>query len=79
VSVFVVASLSIFLLPNKWFAWFEYITSLVKIFTFLLIIFLSLAITLGAGPNGYIHRGESWSELPAFKNGFVVRAHPPFL
>jgi amino acid transporter len=62
----------IFLLPNTVFAWFEYITSLIKIFLFLLIITLSLALTLGAGPKGYIHHGETWTEHPAFLNGFSV-------
>ncbi|KAL2416594.1 Amino-acid permease GAP1 [Exophiala dermatitidis] len=69
-TIFIVASLSVFLLPNKWFARYEYITSIVKIFTFLIIILVSLAIVCGAGPQGYVHRGVSWSELPAFKNGF---------
>lgn len=44
----------IFSMPNKVFAWFEYFTSLVKIFVFLLIIVLSLALVLGAGPNGFV-------------------------
>jgi amino acid permease len=62
----------IFLLPNTVFAWFEYITSLIKIFLFLLIITLSLALTFGAGPKGYIHHGQTWTEHPAFLNGFSV-------
>ncbi|KAL6364822.1 hypothetical protein LRP88_00795 [Fusarium phalaenopsidis] len=37
-TIFLVACLAIFLLPNKWFAWFEYVTSLIKILMFLLII-----------------------------------------
>lgn len=72
VTIFLVIVLAIFLLPNKAFAWFEYITSVIKIFLFLLIIVLSLAIVCGAGPGGYVHDGEYWRDLPAFKNGFTV-------
>lgn len=39
---------------------------------FLLVIVVGLAITLGAGPDGYLHTGEYWTSLPAFKNGFSV-------
>ena len=72
VSIFMFACLVIFLLPNTVFAWFEYVTSLIKIFLFLIIITLSLALVLGAGSNGYVHHGETWTELPAFLNGFSV-------
>ncbi|KAE9581595.1 Amino-acid permease GAP3 [Colletotrichum fructicola] len=71
VSLFLVACFIIFLLPNSAFAWFEYVTSIIKIFLFLIIIVLSLALVLGAGPNGRIHHGETWTELPAFLNGFT--------
>ncbi|EEU42434.1 uncharacterized protein NECHADRAFT_39829 [Fusarium vanettenii 77-13-4] len=70
ISIFLVACLVIFLLPNKVFAWFEYVTSLIKIFLFLIIITLSLALVLGAGPKGKVHHGETWTDLPAFLNGF---------
>jgi len=73
VTIFLVIVLVIFLLPNKAFAWFEYVTSVIKIFLFLLIITLSLAIVCGAGPGGYVHDGAYWRDLPAFKNGFTVR------
>ncbi|KAF5684267.1 amino acid transport GAP1 [Fusarium circinatum] len=69
-SIFMFACLVIFLLPNTVFAWFEYVTSLIKIFLFLIIITLSLALVLGAGPNGYVHHGETWTDRPAFLNGF---------
>lgn len=72
VTIFLVIVLAIFLLPNKAFAWFEYVTSVIKIFLFLLIIVLSLAIVCGAGPGGYVHDGAYWRDLPAFKNGFTV-------
>ncbi|RDW76926.1 hypothetical protein BP6252_04979 [Coleophoma cylindrospora] len=70
-TIFLVATLLIFLLPSTVFAWFEYITSLIKIFLFLIIIVVSLAIVCGAGPHGYVHRGSYWTDLPAFKNGFA--------
>lgn len=72
VTIFLVVVLVIFLLPNKAFAWFEYVTSVIKIFLFLLIIVLSLAIVCGAGPGGYVHDGAYWRDLPPFKNGFTV-------
>ncbi|KAE8343871.1 hypothetical protein BDV24DRAFT_149438 [Aspergillus arachidicola] len=70
VTIFLAVCLSVFLLPNRAFAWFKYITSLIKIFLFLFIIVLSLALVLGAGPNGYMHHGETWTDRPAFLNGF---------
>ena len=72
VSIFIVACFVIFLLPNKVFAWFEYVTSIIKILLFLLIIVLSLCIVCGAGPGGYVHDGSYWRDLPPFKNGFSV-------
>ncbi|KAK7224896.1 hypothetical protein V2G26_012899 [Clonostachys chloroleuca] len=70
ISLFLVACLVIFLLPNTVFAWFEYVTSIIKIFLFLIIILLSLAMVLGAGPNGKMHHGETWTDFPVFLNGF---------
>jgi len=58
-------------MPNTVFAWFEYVTSLVKIFLFLIIIFVSFAIVGGAGANGRLD-GSYWRDLPVFKNGFGV-------
>ncbi|KAJ5550278.1 hypothetical protein N7461_004976 [Penicillium sp. DV-2018c] len=70
ITIFLVAGLTVFALPNKFFAWFEYVTSLIKIVIFLIIILLSLALVLGAGPNGYVHHGDTWTTLPPFLNGF---------
>jgi len=58
-------------MPNKAFAWFEYVSSLIKIFLFILIIFVSLAIIGGAGAQGALN-GSYWRTLPVFKNGFAV-------
>ncbi|KAE8361534.1 amino acid permease-domain-containing protein [Aspergillus caelatus] len=49
-TIFLVVCMSIFVFPNKWFGWFGYVTYLIKIVTFLIIILLSLAITLDADP-----------------------------
>ncbi|CAG8180173.1 unnamed protein product [Penicillium salamii] len=70
ITIFLVACLVIFVLPNKVFAWFEYVTSLIKIVIFLIIIILSLALVLGAGPKGTFHHGDTWTSLPPFLNGF---------
>ncbi|CAG8163040.1 unnamed protein product [Penicillium salamii] len=70
ITIFLVACLVIFVLPNKVFAWFEYVTSLIKIVIFLIIIILSLALVLGAGPKGTFHHGDPWTSLPPFLNGF---------
>lgn len=59
-------------MPNTVFAWFEYVTSVIKIILFLLIIVTSVAILCGAGPNGYVHDAGAWTELPVYKNGFQV-------
>lgn len=75
-TIFLVVTLIIFLLPNTVFAWFEYVTSIIKILLFLGIILLSLCITLGAGKGG-VHDGSNWTDLPAFKNGFSVRTALP--
>ncbi|KAM0257890.1 hypothetical protein ACHAPA_011539 [Fusarium lateritium] len=58
-TIFLAATFVIFLLPNTIFAWFEYFTSLIKIFLFLIIIFLSLALVCGAGPSGEVHSGST--------------------
>lgn len=73
VTIFLVTTCAIFIMPNKVFAWFEYFTSLIKIVLFMLIIVISLAIVCGAGPHGYVHNGATWTDFPLFKNGFSVR------
>lgn len=73
VSIFLVVTCIIFVMPNTIFAWFEYFTSLIKIILFMLIILLSLAIVCGAGPKGFVHNGSTYTDYPAFKNGFSVR------
>ncbi|KAJ3520572.1 hypothetical protein NM208_g13655 [Fusarium decemcellulare] len=78
-TIFLAATFIIFMMPNTVFAWFEYVTSLVKIFLFLIIIFLSLALVCGAGPAGKVHDGSTWTDLPAFKNGFSGFANAALL
>ncbi|KAF4470864.1 amino acid transport GAP1 [Fusarium albosuccineum] len=78
-TIFLAATFIIFMMPNTVFAWFEYVTSLVKIFLFLIIIFLSLALVCGAGPAGKVHDGSTWTDLPVFKNGFSGFANAALL
>lgn len=72
-------SVIIFSLPNKVFAWFEYITSIVKVALFFLIIAVSIAILSGAGTQPYARHGEPWTTLPPFKNGFLGLAQTVLL
>ncbi|PYI09197.1 hypothetical protein BO78DRAFT_405160 [Aspergillus sclerotiicarbonarius CBS 121057] len=69
-TIFLVICLVVFLMPNKYFGWLQYFGSLVKVFLFLFLTVLSLAIIGGSGPSGYVRDGSTWTELPAFKNGF---------
>ncbi|GLB06451.1 hypothetical protein AtubIFM57258_001759 [Aspergillus tubingensis] len=69
-TIYLVICLAVFLVPNKYFGWLEYFGSLVKVLLFLFITIISLAIIGGAGPSGYVRDGSTWTELPAFKNGF---------
>ncbi|KAF2136050.1 uncharacterized protein K452DRAFT_303069 [Aplosporella prunicola CBS 121167] len=69
-SLFLVFVFTLFCLPSQYFAWFEYVTSLIKIVVFLIFIVTSIAIVCGAGPTGKVHHGETWIEHPTFKGGF---------
>ncbi|OQD71425.1 hypothetical protein PENPOL_c001G08299 [Penicillium polonicum] len=68
-SIFLVICLAVFFMPNKFFGWLEYFGSLVKVFLFIFITLISLAIIGGAGSKGYVRDGSTWTDLP-FKNGF---------
>ncbi|KAL1650731.1 hypothetical protein SLS58_000849 [Diplodia intermedia] len=70
-SIFLVVVFGLFFLPSKAFAWFEYVTSLVKVCAFLTIFWSSVAIMAGAGPTGKVHNGETWRDYVKFKNGFA--------
>lgn len=72
VSIFLIVVFGLFFLPSKAFAWFEYVTSLVKVVAFLTIFWSSVAIMAGGGPKGYVHTGETWRNSVVFKNGFAV-------
>ncbi|XRM46294.1 hypothetical protein ABZX51_009341 [Aspergillus tubingensis] len=69
-AIFLVLCLGVFLLPTSIFGWLEYIGSLVKMFLFLFVTAISLAVIAGAGPSGYVRHGSTWTDLPMFKNGF---------
>ncbi|KAJ5507253.1 Amino acid/polyamine transporter I [Penicillium freii] len=68
-SIFLVICLAVFFMPNRFFGWLEYFGSLVKVFLFIFITLISLAIIGGAGSKGYVRDGSTWTDLP-FKNGF---------
>ncbi|KAI1342809.1 amino acid permease [Xylariaceae sp. FL0016] len=69
-TVFLVVMIGIFLLPSRWFAWFEYLTAILKVLALVIFIITGFAIVVGAGPRGYVHHGETWENGLAFKNGF---------
>jgi yeast amino acid transporter len=60
----------IFMLPSKWFAWFEYCVAILKVVALFIFMFAAFAMVLGAGPKGYVHHGETWHHGLAFRNGF---------
>lgn len=72
VTLFILATAALFSLPTTWFAWYEYVTSVVKVFGVVIFLILDFAIIVGAGPTGKVHRGETWHEGPLVKNGFGV-------
>ncbi|KAF4459808.1 Amino acid polyamine transporter I [Fusarium albosuccineum] len=78
-TIFLVISYVVFLMPNNVFAWLQYVGALVKVFLFVLLIILSCAVIGGAGPQGFVHHGEYWTDLPAFKNGFAGFANAALL
>ncbi|KAI7334543.1 hypothetical protein KC315_g3690 [Hortaea werneckii] len=69
-SLFLICIFIIFALPNSVFAWFEYATAVLKVFALITFIIVAFALVLGAGPDGYVHRGETWQGGLAFRNGF---------
>ncbi|KAL4906687.1 hypothetical protein BDW74DRAFT_176996 [Aspergillus multicolor] len=69
-SIFIVICLAVFFMPNTYFAWLQYIGSMVKVFLFFFIVIIALAVIGGAGPDGSVKDGSTWTDLPAFKNGF---------
>ncbi|KAJ5561198.1 Amino acid/polyamine transporter I [Penicillium sp. DV-2018c] len=69
-SIFLAGCLAVFFMPNKFFGWLQYFGSIVKVILFIFIVIISLAIIGGAGPDGFPRDGSTWTELPAFKNGF---------
>ncbi|KAF5013786.1 hypothetical protein FDECE_204 [Fusarium decemcellulare] len=71
ISIFLVGCLVVFLMPNRVFAWLQCFGSLVKIVLFIFVVFLSIALIAGAGPNGVYHDGAYWRDGKAFQNGFA--------
>ncbi|KAE8454311.1 hypothetical protein EG329_005236 [Mollisiaceae sp. DMI_Dod_QoI] len=69
-SIFLVFCGCIFLLSNKWWGYFEYFASVLKILALIIFILAGFAMILGAGPTGQVHNGETWRDYPVFLNGF---------
>lgn len=69
--------MALFSFPNKWFAWFQYIASVIKVVALVMFLILDLAIIMGAGPKGHFHDGKTWRENSLFRNGFAVSYHSP--
>ncbi|CZR61357.1 related to amino acid transport protein GAP1 [Phialocephala subalpina] len=78
-SVFLVLCGGIFLLSNKWWGYFEYAASVLKILALIIFILAGFAMILGAGPTGKKHTGETWRDYPVFLNGFKGFANSALL
>ncbi|CAN8103343.1 unnamed protein product [Discula destructiva] len=78
-TVFLAVMLIIFALPSRFFAWFEYGTSVLKIVALFIFMFAGFAMVLGAGPTGYVHHGETWLSGSALRNGFKGFANSTLL
>ncbi|CAI7664434.1 unnamed protein product [Penicillium crustosum] len=68
-TIFLIIMFIMFSLPNTVFGWFEYFTSILKIFALILFIVVGIALIFGAGPHGSLHHGQVWQD-EAFLNGF---------
>ncbi len=71
--------IAIFCLPVQVFAWFEYATAILKVIALFTFIIAGVCIALGAGPNGRVHDGSTWSNGLAFRNGFKGYANSVLL
>jgi amino acid transporter len=60
----------LFLLNTKWWGYFEYGASVLKILGLIIFIITGFAMVLGAGSTGTKHNGETWRDYPVFLNGF---------
>ena len=72
-TIYLVVVFGIHVLPNKWFAEFEFGTAAVKVLMMFIIIFTCVAILAGAGPTGSTPKLENYRDLPAFPHGYKVR------
>ncbi|OMP88776.1 putative amino-acid permease, partial [Diplodia seriata] len=63
-TVFMVFVVGLFLLPNRYFAYYEYFAGLLKIIGLTIVIIVSIVIIAGGGPTGRVHNGEYWRTLP---------------
>jgi amino acid transporter len=75
-TIYLVVVFAFHLMPNSWFAEFEFCTGAVKVTTMAIVLLTSVAIIAGAGPTGSTHWGANFNELPVFPNGFRVSPRP---
>ncbi|KAG7881977.1 hypothetical protein KL937_000548 [Ogataea polymorpha] len=70
-SIIVVVTFGIHLLPNIWFAEFQYLTSILKMIMLVIITVTCIVMCSGGGPTGTVHGGEFWdtTKYDLFKNG----------
>ena len=72
-TIYLAVVYAIHVLPNRWFAEFEFITSSIKVVMMFVIIFVCIAMLAGGGPTGTTHHAFNYTQLPAFPNGYKVR------
>jgi amino acid transporter len=75
-TIYLVVVFAFHLMPNSWFAEFEFCTGAVKVTTMAIVLLTSVAIIAGAGATGSTHWGANFNELPVFPNGFRVSPRP---
>jgi amino acid permease len=75
-TIYLVVVFAFHLMPNSWFAEFEFCTGAVKVTTMAIVLLTSVAIIAGAGPTGSTQWGANFNELPVFPNGFRVSPRP---
>ncbi|GAB7351542.1 hypothetical protein MBLNU459_g2176t2 [Dothideomycetes sp. NU459] len=69
-TIYLAIVFAIHALPNRWFAEFEFGTSVAKVIAMLIFLITTFAIMGGAGPTGSVTQALNYTELPAFPHGF---------
>ncbi|RDW57794.1 AAT family amino acid transporter-3 [Coleophoma crateriformis] len=68
-TVYLVVVFAFHVMPNKWFAEFEFVTGAAKILLMVIVILVMIAICAGAG-NGDEYIGQNYNTLELFPYGF---------